>query len=82
MRREIIPSKVPGFTGVARIQLDPDPTPFKAQARFAPGWRTVGQSATQAGAEAIAKGYRIDHRGAVTRVKEQRRERGVAYIAV
>ncbi len=69
------------FTGVARIENERTVRPFKAQALETPGWRTIGQADTRAAAEAIARGYRIDHRGTETRITEQRRPGGFSYIA-
>lgn len=82
-----VPSRVAGFTGVKKVDLcDPTVKPFKAQALEAAGWRNIGQADTRAGAEAIARGWRIDKRregvAAQTRITEQRRPGGFAYIAV
>lgn len=83
MRNVYIPSKVPGFTGVRAIERAGSPKPFFAQVQEAPGrWRNVGKAATQAAAEAIARGYRIDHRGARTRIHERHLPGGFKYIAV
>ena len=81
VRSIFIPSKVAGFTGVKRVAL-PVEQPFKAQALEVSGWYTIGQADTLATAEAIARGHRIDHRGARTRITEQHRPGGFAYIAV
>lgn len=74
------------FTGVKRVALGGTPKPFVAQALDAKGWRNVGEAATAAAAEALARGHRIDKRregvAAQTRVKERRREGGYGYIAV
>lgn len=70
------------FTGVARVECDAIVKPFKVQALETPGWRTVCQVDSRATAETIARGYRIDNRGVSTRVTEQRRSGGSAYIAV
>lgn len=81
MHSNFIPSKVAGFTGVKRVAL-PTVQPFKVQAREASGWRVIGRTTNGAVAEAIARGHRIDHRGARTRITEQRRPGGFAYTAV
>ena len=81
MRSNFIPSKVAGFTGVKRVVL-PTVQPFKVQALEASGWRVIGRAATSAVAEAIARGHRIDHRGARTRITEQCRSGGFVYTAV
>lgn len=83
-RRSVyVPSSVPGFTGVRAVARDGCPKPFIAQVREGKGrWRHIGKAATQAGAEMIARAYRIDHRGAVTRVHERHCPGGVEYSAV
>lgn len=75
------------FTGVKRIVVgDPKRKPFVAQALDVKGWRIVGEAATAAAAEALARGHRIDKRregiAARTRVTERRREGGYGYSAV
>lgn len=75
------------FTGVRRIVIgEPNRKPFVAQALDAKGWRIVGEAATAAAAEALARGHRIDKRregiAAQTRIKERRQEGGYGYIAV
>ncbi len=82
MRLDFTKCHAAEFTGVKRVALEPTVQPFKAQALEAPGWRTIGQACTHSAAEGIARGYRIDHRGAQTRITEQRRSGGFAYIAV
>lgn len=82
-RKVLVPSTVPGFTSVLAVERDGSPKPFIAQVQEAPGrWRNIGRAATQAGAEKIATGYRIDNRGARTRVRERHRPGGFEYIAV
>lgn len=86
--RQIVPSKVPGFTGVMRELREPTLMPFTAEALEAPGWRVIGRASSQATAEAIAKGYRIDQRKkgcrirTRTRTTETRKPGGFDYRAV
>lgn len=83
MRAVYVPSSVPGFTGVRVVEREGCPKPFIAQVKEAPGrWRNVGRGSTQAAAEAIARGYRIDHRGARTRIRERHCPGGFMYVAV
>lgn len=70
------------FTGVKRVAIEPTLKPFAAQVLEGPGWRVIGSAATRAGAEALARQHRTDHRGATLRIKERRREGGYAYIAM
>lgn len=70
------------YTGVKRVPLD-TVSAFEAQVLERPGWRTIAKVDSYATAEAIARGYRIDHRGARTRIAEQARPLGgFAYVAV
>lgn len=70
------------YTGVKRLPLD-TVSAFEAQVLEGPGWRTLAKVDAYATAEAIARGYRIDHRGARTRITEQRRPLGgFTYVAV
>lgn len=73
------------YKAVVRVQL-PHVKPFKAQVLIQSDprlrWRTIGYADSQAVAEAIARAYRIDNRGAQTRIKERRRPGGFAYIGV
>lgn len=85
MSQDFVHYHAKDFTGVVRVAL-PAAQPFAAQVREAPGWRTIGNAATRAVAESIARGYRTDKRregtNAQTRITERRRSGGYAYIAV
>lgn len=79
--RDLIPDKTGAFTGVERVALEPTLKPFVVQVLEGPGWKSIGGASSQAAAEAIARGHRIDHRGSKTRITERRHPGGYAYIA-
>lgn len=54
------------------VVAEPTLHPFKVQAHKRSGWKQVGHADTNTVAEHIARGYRIDNRGARTRVVEEK----------